>query len=291
MKIVHFCAGLEEWNGMARNARELVKEETRDGFDSHLTNNSYEISGKIDVVYIHGAWLPILWKVAKRAKAIRAKLIIMPEASYDPIRRAYHGWKKRLVSLFEHAMLRRADVVMAACEEEREWIDGYHPGLNIEITDLKRFFNLSKPIIFSHPKDAMTPIHVLYLGRKHPLKGLEYLEQAVAELNYCCKSRIPGCENINYVELKIVSGVFGAELEKIWEWTDVLCLPTLTEDFGRVVAEALERGKPVITTDGAPAWKGQKGVIYLEGYRNAVPRTRVSLLKYAIFEFLSSDQP
>ena len=85
--------------------------------------------------------------------------------------------------------------------------------------------------------------------------------------------------------------MFGAELEKIWEWTDVLCLPTLTEDFGRVVAEALERGKPVITTDGAPAWKGQKGVIYLEGYRNAVPRTRVSLLKYAIFEFLSSDQP
>jgi glycosyltransferase involved in cell wall biosynthesis len=56
------------------------------------------------------------------------------------------------------------------------------------------------------------------------------------------------------VELHVVSDKFGDALEKEWVWADVLCLPTLTEDFGRVVAEALERGKFVITTDGAPAW-------------------------------------
>ena len=28
-----------------------------------------------------------------------------------------------------------------------------------------------------------TQLHLLYLGRRHPLKGVEYLEQAVAELN------------------------------------------------------------------------------------------------------------
>ena len=35
----------------------------------------------------------------------------------------------------------------------------------------------------------------------------------------------------------------------------MLVLPTLSENFGLVVAEALERGKRVITTDGAPVWE------------------------------------
>ena len=32
-------------------------------------------------------------------------------------------------------------------------------------------------------KKQRDPIHLLYLGRRHPLKGFEYLEAVVAELN------------------------------------------------------------------------------------------------------------
>lgn len=52
----------------------------------------------------------------------------------------------------------------------------------------------------------------------------------------------------------MVSDVTGEEKERIWEWCDILVLPTLSENFGLVVAEALERGKLAITTDGAPVW-------------------------------------
>ena len=57
------------------------------------------------------------------------------------------------------------------------------------------------------------------------------------------------------VEFRAVSNAFGEELEKVWDWCDVLVLPTLSDNFGLVIAEALERGKCVITTDGAPAWQ------------------------------------
>jgi glycosyltransferase involved in cell wall biosynthesis len=106
-------------------------------------------------------------------------------------------------------------------------------------------------------------------------------------------------------------------LEKVWDWCDVLVLPTLSENFGRVVAEALERGKRVITTDGAPAWEslvvsdqslvisdqelGVRGqelgvcvgyngrLLYLKGYRDGVAEKRIELLKNAIL-VLSRDK-
>ena len=161
----------------------------------------------------------------------------------------------------------------------------------IELTDLKRFFNLKNDKIGQTHFIISRPIHLLYLGRRHPLKGVEYLEAAVRQIEntsaHSASSRL--C-------VKYISSVFGDELEKIWDWCDVLVLPTLSENFGRVIAEALERGKKVITTDGAPAWApsasatADKGngstysgrLIYLNGYRDGNDIARVKLLRSAI---------
>ena len=279
MRIVHFCAGLEKWNGMANTARQFVAEERAMGDDSKLTNNLVAIVAGVDAIVIHGAWLPILWKAAKRAKSIGAKLIIRPAGSYDPVRRAYHGWKKWLVAPFEHQMLRRADVLLATCEAEVEWVKSYEPKVKtIELTDLKHFFNL--PSVLCSPLPVSRPLHLLYLGRNHPLKGLEYLETAVRQIQESTHSTW-----LN-IELKVVSSAFGEGLEKVWDWCDILVLPTLSENFGRVVAEALERGKRVITTDGAPAWGDGNTyggrLVYLKGYREGSTDERIALLRKAI---------
>lgn len=321
MKIVHFCAGLQFWNGMANTARQFIAEEIAQGHESFLTNELVTLSnaksGDFQVVYIHGAWLPVLWRAAKHAKRINAKLIIRPAGSYDPVRLGYHSWKKKLVAFFERRMLRRADVLLGTCEAEAKWIKDYvgEGCPKVEITDLKRFFNLKWEegsgkrekgrecgVVDSNNKK----LNVLYLGRRHPLKGVEYLEAAVAELNAGSRSResklnsgIGNFSNVEglsvhcststsnfdsrQIELKIVSDAFGDEKEKVWEWCDVLVLPTLSENFGRVVAEALERDKIVITTDGAPAWGDGNDyggrLMYLKGYRDGSDEARVRLLR------------
>ena len=119
------------------------------------------------------------------------------------------------------------------------------------------------------------------------MKGVEYLELAVAEIVSEGRSSGGECPKSSPVELRIVSNAFGEEKERVWDWCDVLVLPTLSENFGRVVAEALERGKRVITTDGAPAWQGYDysgRLRYLVGYRDGTEETRVKLLKEAIKE-------
>ena len=282
MKIIHFCAGLEEWNGMANTARQFIDEERAKGDNSQFTNDIGVITSDVDQVVIHGAWLPVLWKVAKRAKAFGVKLLIRPAGSYDPVRLAYHGWKKRFVAPFEHRMLRRADVVLATCEAEVEWIRSYEPRVKkVEITDLKRFFNLSR--VDRVERVEGRPLHLLYLGRRHPLKGVEYLEAAVRQIqNSACST----CPTRLKIDLRIVSNIVGEEKEKVWDWCDVLVLPTLSENFGRVVAEALERGKHVITTDGAPVWGDSNDysgrLVYLKGYRDGTDGDRARLLIKAI---------
>lgn len=123
------------------------------------------------------------------------------------------------------------------------------------------------------------------LGGFTPLKGVRYLERAVADLNGAgggghAPTGGAGCA----VELRIESHVFGAAKEAARAWCDALCLPTLSDNFGLVVAEALERGKFVITTDGAPAWGDLKPCqgIYIKGFRNGSESDRIALLKDAI---------
>ena len=129
-------------------------------------------------------------------------------------------------------------------------------------------------------------LNLLYLGRKHPLKGLEFLEEAVRQIMSTQSSVSSVYSVVNKIDLRVVSNAFGEEKEKVWEWCDVLVLPTLSENFGLVVAEALERGKRVITTDGAPAWGDGNDyggrLIYLEGYRDGSSDERIRLLKNAI---------
>ena len=253
-----FCPGLDETaNGMAVVARLLQGDPKWK-----------------DERIVHGAWLPSVWCACVRfGRSVR-----MPHGSYDPVRLAYHGWKKRLVGPVERFFLRRATKVLATCAAERDWILKYEPKAKVEVIDVKRYFRLEKDEreVKDKGEGERRTLNLLYLGRRHPLKGVEYLEQAVEEIK---RNRPPFTFNLH---LRIVSDAVGEEKERVWDWCDVLVLPTLSENFGLVVAEALARGKRVITTDGAPAWDGQCGVVYLKGYRDGDDETRIRLLADAL---------
>lgn len=217
-----------------------------------------------DEVWVHGMWLPRYWVQCLWAKVRGKKLVRMTHGSLDPVRLGYSEWKKRLVRPIEKMLFALAERVVVTGEHEERWCREWGIRNRIERVDLKRFFKFREV----GEIDQTRALHVLYLGRRHPLKGVEYLEEAV--------------KGMEGVELRVVSDAFGEEKERVWRWCDVLCLPTLSENFGLVVAEALERGKRVVTTDGAPAWRGQEGVVYIEGFVAASPEAKVDKLREAI---------
>ena len=307
MKILHVVPGLgETGNGIAVAAKMIAEEQGGELLDCSDFSTGRLRDGDYDEVWVHSMWLPqtllACWTVIRSGR----KLVRMPHGCLDPVRLGYHGWKKRLVAPIERWLLRHSDRIVTACEAEREWVRKYlglgdcsdcsdcsieRRGPEIKVTDLKRFFRLEGAEEGGKSEDESEgprrSLHLLYLGRRHPLKGVRFLERAVAQL----QSEQSNNPNNRTIELRIVSDHFGEELEMDWEWCDVLCLPTLSENFGLVVAEALERGKRVVVTDGAPAWepgesKKEEGkvkkcgrLIYLQGYREGTDEDRVRLLK------------
>ena len=268
MRILHVSAGWEPTNGAAVIARQVAARQAARGDEvSFATWASPAALRRADEVWTHCGWLPCLWWAGLFAR----RLVRMPEACYDPVRLKYSAWKKWLVGPFERFFLRRAARTVATCAAEKEWIERYEPAAKAEAIDIRGFdwgskagrAQLAQP---PHPK-----LRVLYMGRRHPLKGVAFLEEAARQAD---------------CELKVVSDALGEEKEAAFDWCDAFCLPTLSENFGIVIAEALARGKQVVTTDGAPAWNDdpRRGgqLVYLEGYRNGTDERRVELLVGAL---------
>lgn len=277
LKILHIVSGTGDIsNGMVVVAR-LFAGEQADANVVDLSHGLSAIDESVEEVWVHGMWLPMEWRVCRKALRLGKRLIRMPHGSLSPVYLQHQGkWRKRLVSPIEKYLFRHSSKIVATCEAEKGWIEAYlgKKCPPVEVTDIKRFFKLPNSDAGALPSDR--PLHLLYLGRRHPLKGLMYLEEAQRDLQ----------KKDSSVNFRVVSNAFGEEKEKVWDWCDVLVLPTLSDNFGLVIAEALERGKRVITTDGAPAWGDGNDyggrLRYLRGYRDGLPEERVRLLKEAI---------
>lgn len=286
-------------------------------------------------VWVHSMWTPMIVKASFKALLTGKKLVRMPHGCTDPTKLKHHWYKKFWVAPVERWLFRRAYKIIATCEDEVKWIREFEPKVKkIEILPLfsedsvrgRKCSSLIRSSAERRDRDD-GELRLLYIGRLHPLKGVEFLLQAMGEYQktfsrMCLK--IIGKDEGERDKLLQTAKAYGLnvefcgvvseeEKERAWDWCDVLVLPTLSENFGLVVAEALERGRRVITTDGAPAWEssvsGGSGAVvssefgvqssrsgicsgyggrllYLKGYKDGSARRRVELLKNALSQVI-----
>ena len=221
-----------------------------------------------DETWVHGMWTPRVWRECWRAWRSGRKLVRMTHGSLSPIYLERQSkWKKRLVAPIERFFFARCVRVAVTGPWEEEWCRQWGLKGPFQRIDVKELFDLPPPPENGWRRAQGRPLRLLCLSRLHPLKGIDILREAVRGLQ---------------VELRIESEIFDEAKEAAFAWCDGLVLPTLSENFGLVVAEALMHGKPAITTDGAPAWANQPGVVYVEGFREAGRARQVELLRTAI---------
>lgn len=225
-------------------------------------------SQSVHLLHSHGLWhLGNHW--AMRIAAKRAiPLICQPRGMLSPWALNHRAWKKRLgMPLFLRKDLENTLAFIATSHMEVEDIRRLGIRQPVAIIPNGVDFSLAQPIaepaVMKFERDKV----VLFLSRIHPVKGITNLVIAWA------KCRVPGWRLIlagpdeaGYVQtvlrqieqsgvadsVEYVGEITGAAKAAMYAAADLFVLPSYSENFGMVVAEALTFGIPVITTNATP---------------------------------------
>lgn len=217
-------------------------------------------------VHVHGVWtaanLAACWACQSRGLryAVSPHGMLMPEA----MRRGGH--KKRIAMyLAVRRNLERAEVVHVTSEAEAHSVHAVAPrsrvcvvpwGVDVEIAAIDKT-----------PGHRTGPHEALFLGRLLPLKGVDDLVDAWAMAKPSnWRLRFVGADpegysaalrrRINAAGLResafVEPPINGAEVRRLLKTVELVVLPSHSENFALVVAEALAAGVPVITTTATP---------------------------------------
>jgi len=237
-----------------------------------------EISS-FDLMELHDAWAYTSFKSAQIARRVDVPYIIMPNGIFMHTWR-YRTFKKRAYSmLIGNRMLENAACLHVASEMEAEGCR--KAGIQTPITIIPNGIDPDSFETLPDPEEAESrwpilknrPV-VLFVSRISRGKGLDQLIPLWSNLSRTAAYKdallvIAGPDDY-YGYQKVVENMIdsynlgskifltgmvrGREKLSLMNRADIFVLPSYSENFGIVVAEALACETPVITTTGTP-WK------------------------------------
>lgn len=280
------CAvGVEAWLMSLRHGESPWIE----GVDKFVNGGSFEEALtriKPDIVHLHGIWQYSLHRCAVICRRWKIPYIIAPRGMLEPWSLRAKWLKKRLARLlYQDRDLKKAAALHATAESEAVQFrrlgfnnpviispNGVNLPAETEETGMRRRKFAEKEV--SKWLDGVSEQRrALFVSRMHEKKGVLELVEAWTRVNpqgWQCEFvyTLNGEEERAYeAQMKARIKELGLETQFILtgplnddaKWAayaraDLFILPTYSENFGIVVAEALWAGVPVITTKGTP-WR------------------------------------
>lgn len=227
------------------------------------------LSFKPNIIHDHGLWGPLNWNSTRLAIKNEIPLVISTRGTLTTWALKYKGLKKKLVwNFFQKDILCAAQLLHATSFAEAEQLRQI--GLSNPIAVIPNAIELPTGIEFSADRTSNpTEKIALFLSRIHPVKGLLNLIQAwhLSRPVGWRLSIVGPNENGHRSEVErlvndlgmsgvidFVGAVTSSEKWDYYRRANLFILPSHSENFGLVIAEALASGLPVITTQNTP-WK------------------------------------
>ena len=245
-------------------------------------------NGAPDLIHSHGVWHPANHWAARAARRWGLPLIVQPRGMLEPWALGQKAGKKRLaLALFQRRDLETAAALVATAEMEYQnlrWLGLRQPvavipngvsllaGAEADAVEdfVPRGAGETQGCRERRVRGQERERIVLFLSRVHPKKGILELVRAWSQVAPLAPAawrlRIVGPDEVSHwaevarlvdtlgvgATVDYLGPMEGARKAGLYREADLFVLPTFSENFGLVVAEALAYGVPVITTRGAP---------------------------------------
>jgi glycosyltransferase involved in cell wall biosynthesis len=222
----------------------------------------------MDVYHLHGSWLIAMLMGAREASRRKRPYLVEMMGSYTDYELRRKWVRKSFARmLYQDKILQRAACIHVNSEEEGDTLR--RRGIKTPIACLPVGVDLSETRRILSQIAVLGRIrpqpYILYLGRIHPTKGIDKLLaawMAVRQSAADCQLVIAGTGEPGYVaecrrhsaplvksgSCEWLGNVTEEEKVRLYRDATAYILPSLNENFGNTVAEALACGTPVITT-------------------------------------------
>lgn len=236
------------------------------GYKLQMRNDIKE--NAYDILHLQNLWTPFYHWAALIARKLNIPYIMTPRGTLEP----WSLSQKRLKKLLALKIYQKEDLESAACilaTSEMEAFNIRNLGINSPIAIIPNGIDVHE--YKCRPLDFKSNIkkQILFLSRIHQKKGIEILIDAWRNLSLKYPEWnivIAGNGEENYISelnkrikeanietsISIIPPVFGKYKHQLYKESSIFILPTYSENFGMVIAEALSCGLPVITTKGTP---------------------------------------
>ena len=225
------------------------------------------------MIHIHGLWHYPQYAAYKAAKKAKKPYIITIHGVLEPWALKHKGTKKKIfMNLIQRKILREATILHAITDSEKDQIRKL--GLKNHIAVIPNGIginnNNNNNISSQENLEKNYPIIkgkkiILFLGRIHPIKGLDILVRSFNKIilnhndvilviagpdNEGYKTKIIKILKSGAIQDKVVFTGMLNEPQKIAALSraDILVLPSYSEVRGIVVLEAMASGLPVVIT-------------------------------------------
>ena len=225
----------------------------------------------IDILHDNGIWLRHNHRLAVFAERRGIPRVVSTRGMLEPWALRHKGFKKYVAwKLYQRRDLRRASCHHTTAEAEAQNLQRLSLAVPISIVSNGMDVADETPATFSSSDQRPTTASrrtALFLGRIYPIKGLPMLVQAWSSVRpKGWHLRIAGPDEAGHRK-HVENAVLAAGLTDSVSFTgpvapqmkgslfsevDLFILPSYSESFGMVVAEALAHGLPVLTTKGTP---------------------------------------